>query len=40
LAKWPAGYCGTVNIDLLTIDPHSADWGDQDPARAGGGAAQ
>nr|MBP8310002.1 phosphoribosylformylglycinamidine synthase subunit PurQ [Burkholderiaceae bacterium] len=24
-----AGHCGiAVNIDLLTIDPHSADWGD------------
>lgn len=24
-----AGHCGvTLNLDLLTIDPHSADWGD------------
>ena len=24
-----AGHCGVaLNIDLLTIDPHSADWGD------------
>jgi len=24
-----AGHCGiTVNLDMLTIDPHSADWGD------------